>query len=133
MYRNQCGQQVYTQNMFSTMCLFPDHLSSELCPEGYVCVSIRRDFSLPDHSTRLIPEAIFCFRITLLPNFLTKLVCVHPKRFLASGSPHPAQSGSDLLLPDHLSSELSPKACVYVDPKRFLVFRLSSGRRNVQA
>ena len=134
MYRSQCGQQVYSQNMFSTMCLFPDHLSSELCPEGYVCVCVGperflvpgslhpaqpgSDFLLPDHpSSKLSQEAY---------------ACVHPERFLASRSPHPAQSGNVFLLPDQLSSELYPEACVCVDPKRFLVFRLSNGRRNVQ-
>ena len=67
MYRSQCGQQVYSQNMFSTMCLFPDHLSSELCPEGYVCVCVCRSGEIS--------------RPRITPPGSTR------KRFFASGSP----------------------------------------------
>ena len=112
MYRNKCNRQVYVSRPMWTKSVFTKHVFNNVFVSGSpffralsrrLCVSFRRDLSPPDHSTRLNPVAIFCFRITLLPNFLRKLVRVSIR--------------SDFSLPDHPTR--------LINPETFFCFRIN--------
>ena len=93
---------VFTKHVFNNVFVSGSPFFRALSRKFCVCVSVRRDFSPPDHSTRLNPEAICCFRITLLPNFLRKLVRVSIR--------------SDFSLPDHPTR---------LNPETFFCFRIN--------